>query len=137
MDVLVLSVFWYYQNIECIAILTLCSLDNYKKVLLQAVKTQMNAAECGISSGSAQFVKTKSILRERNAIFLKIITCSPSIFTMDQPDFTVLNFMEKSIGLNWVKMSLGNPSSSPNQYTKLGWFSRYPSNNICFHFFFK
>ena len=31
--------------------------------------------------------------------FIKIITCDPSIYTMDHPDLTVSNFMENSIGL--------------------------------------
>ena len=40
------------------------------------------------------------IFRETNAIFLgEIITCDPSIYTMEHPDLTVSNLMEKSIGL--------------------------------------
>ena len=47
-----------------------------------------------------------SIFRERNAIFfMKIITCDPSIYTMDHPDLTVCNFMENSIGLKWVNIN--------------------------------
>ena len=34
------------------------------------------------------FSKTKSIFRERN-IILEIITCNPSIYTMDHPDLFV------------------------------------------------
>ena len=47
--------------------------------------------------------KTKLIFRERNTICLEIITCDPSIYTMDHPDFIVCNFMENFIGLKWVK----------------------------------
>ena len=35
--------------------------------------------------------------------FLKIITCDPSIYTMDHPDLTVSNFMEYSFGQKMVK----------------------------------
>ena len=31
---------------------------------------------------------------------LEIITCDPSIYTLDHPDLTVLNFMGNFIGLN-------------------------------------
>ena len=46
---------------------------------------------------------------------LGIITCVPSIYTVDHPDLTVLSFMENSIGLNgvnfvsaahWIDLSL-------------------------------
>ena len=33
----------------------------------------------------------------------EIITCGPSIYTMDHPDLTVLNFIENSISLKRVK----------------------------------
>ena len=32
--------------------------------------------------------------------FLDVITCDTSVYTMDHPDLTVSNFMEKSIGLH-------------------------------------
>ena len=57
-----------------------------ERILWQTVKTQM---KCCISSGLALFAKTKSIFRERNIIFLKIITCYPSVETMDHPKFIV------------------------------------------------
>ena len=41
----------------------------------------------------------KSIFRERNSIFLEIIICDPSIYTMDHHSFTVSKFKEKSDGL--------------------------------------
>ena len=47
--------------------------------------------------------KTKSISRERNPIFLEIITCDASIYTMDHPDFIVCSFMENSICPKRVK----------------------------------
>ena len=44
---------------------TLCGLETDKRVFLQTVKTQM---KCRISSESALFVKTKSIVVNRNTI---------------------------------------------------------------------
>ena len=35
-------------------------------------------------------------------LFLEVIICNPSIYTMDNPDFTVSNFMENSNGLKMV-----------------------------------
>ena len=57
-----------------------------ERILWQTVKTQM---KCCISSGLALFANTKSIFRERNIIFFKIITCDTSINKMDHPKFTV------------------------------------------------
>ena len=37
--------------------------------------------------------------------FSKIITCNPSIYIMNHPDFTVSNFMGNSIGPKRVKAS--------------------------------
>ena len=34
--------------------------------------------------------------------FLEIITCEPSIYTMDHPDFIVCSFLENSISLKRV-----------------------------------
>ena len=34
--------------------------------------------------------------------FSKIITCDPSIYTMDHPAFIVSSFIENSIGLKWI-----------------------------------
>ena len=53
---------------------------------------------------SALFTQTKLIFRERSTIFFLIITCDPSIYTIDHPDLTVCRVMENSIGLNRVKM---------------------------------
>ena len=53
--------------------------------------------------GSSLFVKSNSIFRERNVIFLEIITSNPSIYKMDHPDLTVSNFMENDICLQRVK----------------------------------
>ena len=60
-------------------------------------RPKRKASECSISSGSALFAKTKLIFREINSNILKIITCDPSIYTMDHPDLTVSNFMEKRV----------------------------------------
>ena len=39
--------------------------------------------------------------QERNIIFLEIINCDPSVYTMDHPDFiNVCRLMENSIGAN-------------------------------------
>ena len=59
---------------------------------------------CIISSGSAQFAKTKSIFRERNTyFFLENITCDPSRYTMGHSDFIVCSFIENFIGPKRVK----------------------------------
>ena len=43
-----------------------------------------------LSSGSTLFAKTKMIFRERNTFFyLEIITCDPSIYTIDYPELIV------------------------------------------------
>ena len=42
--------------------------------------------------------------RKKYNIFLEIITCDPSIDTMDHPDFIACSFMENSIGLKRVKV---------------------------------
>ena len=53
--------------------------------------------ECDISSGSTMFAKTKTIFRERNAFLLEIITCDPSIYTMDHSKCIVSNQKEEFI----------------------------------------
>ena len=49
---------------------------------------------------------TKLIFRERNAIFLEIATCDPSIYRTDHPYLTVYNLMDNPIGLRRVKQSI-------------------------------
>ena len=44
--------------------------------------------------------------------FLKIITCDPSMYTMDNPDFIVLSFMENSIDLKRFKILCAGPFDS-------------------------
>ena len=44
------------------------------------------------------------ILRERNTIFLEIITSDHSILTMDHPKFIISNQKEESINAKWVNM---------------------------------
>ena len=39
--------------------------------------------------------------KQTKTIFLEITTSDPSIYIMDHPDFTVVNFMESYIGLKW------------------------------------
>ena len=41
--------------------------------------------------------------RRKCNIFLEIITCDPSVYTMDHPNFIRSNFVENSIGLKKVK----------------------------------
>ena len=60
-----------------------------KCVLWKTVKNQMKCRLLQLSSGSTLFIKTKTIFRERNPIFLKIITCEPSNYTMDHPKFII------------------------------------------------
>ena len=43
-------------------------------------------------------LKKIDLQRKKHNIFLKIITCDPTIYTMDQSDLTVSNFMVMSIG---------------------------------------
>ena len=55
--------------------------------------------------GSALILaETKLILKEKNTIVLEIITCDPSIYTMDHPDLIVCGFMEDSIDLKRVNI---------------------------------
>ena len=56
--------------------------------------------------GEAMFAfKTKPIFRERNTIFLEMITCDLSVYTIDHLDLPVIvcSFLENSIGPKWVK----------------------------------
>ena len=47
---------------------------------------------------------TKLIVRDQiTFICLEIITCNPSIHTIDHPDFIVCSFMENSIGLKRLR----------------------------------
>ena len=41
-------------------------------------------------------------------MFFEILTCEPSIDVMDHPDFIVCSFMENSIGLKRVKLTISN-----------------------------
>ena len=56
--------------------------------------------------GLHSLVSQKTIFRERNIMFVEIITCDPSIYTMDHPDLTVSSLMENFIGLKRVKTLL-------------------------------
>ena len=50
-------------------------------------KSGLNAAKCGISSGSTLFAMTKMIFREKTAICLEIKTFDPLKYTMDHFKF--------------------------------------------------
>ena len=54
----------------------------------------MNATEYGIHQ-SMHCLLTQKNLQRKNTIFLEIITCDPSIYTVAHPDFSVSNVMEK------------------------------------------
>ena len=70
--------------------LTLYILVTPKHMLWQKVKIQMKC--CGISSASALFAKIKQPTEEEILFFIKeIITCDPSIYTMDHLKFNISN----------------------------------------------
>ena len=48
-------------------------------------------------------LQCKNNLQRKNIIFLEIITCNPSIYTMVHPICIVCSFVENSIGLKRVK----------------------------------
>ena len=54
------------------------------------------------------FAKTKSIFRVSNTIFVEIITCEASIYTMDHPILTISNIMGNSIVPERVNVKLVN-----------------------------
>ena len=83
---------------------------NPKRVLWQTVKTQMKYHI--IMHYVAFHQSLHCLLRQIDLQRKKynnfgggggIITCCPSIYTMDHPDFIVCSFMENSIGLKRVK----------------------------------
>ena len=49
------------------------------------------------------FGEKKDLQRKKYKLFLEIITCDPSIYTMDHPDLTVSIFIGNSIGTQTVK----------------------------------
>ena len=63
--------------------------------------TLCNSEDPDGSPGSVLFAQKKV-----QYFYLKIITCDPSIYTMDNPDFIVCNIMENSIGLKMVSVQL-------------------------------
>ena len=77
-------------------------------------------AEC--SKGSAMYAKIKSLSRD---FFFLIITRVPSKHTVDYPEFTVSNFMEKFIGLQRVNVwevfteGFSSISSGSSQFAKV------------------
>ena len=52
------------------------------------------------------------ILDRKIQHLLEIVTCDPSIYTMDNPDFIVLSFMGNSIDLKRVKILCAGPFDS-------------------------
>ena len=56
-------------------------------------------------------MKLCTVCKVKKYNFLKKkLTCGPSIYTMDHPDLSVSNFMEKSIGLKRVQSQLLAPT---------------------------
>ena len=64
--------------------------------------TLLNSEGPDDSTGSALFAKSKKDC----TILLEIINYITLIYTMDNPDLTVSNFMGNSIGLKGLKMKI-------------------------------
>ena len=58
----------------------------------------------------------RSVEKKYN-IFLKIIACDPSTYTMGHPDLTVSNFMGNSIGLKRVNNAFSELSGLITKFT--------------------
>ena len=52
--------------------------------------------ECGISSGSTLYAMTKESSAQEMHFYVEIITCDPSVYTMDHPKFIASNQKEES-----------------------------------------
>ena len=74
-----------------------------KWVLWQTVKTQMKCCMMQHFIGVCTVCNDKIDLQRNAILFLKIITCDPSIYTMEHHDFIVCSFKENSIGLKRVE----------------------------------
>ena len=72
------------------------AVDLRRKATKQTNKSE-DLDECGISSGSALFFKTKLNFRKIH-FFLNYVTLDPSIHLTGHTDFIVCSFMENSIG---------------------------------------
>ena len=57
----------------------------------------LNAAYCGISSGSTLFAKTKMIFREKLQFYLEIKICDPLSYIIDHSKFIALIQKEELI----------------------------------------
>ena len=72
-----------------------------KCILLQTVRSQMKyriaQTHNGIPSESTLFAKKKQSSEKEIEFYLKIITCDPSLYTIEYPMFIVSYQMEKSI----------------------------------------
>ena len=51
--------------------------------------------------------------REKYIFVLEIITCDPSVYTMDHPELAVSNFMGNSISIQWVEVFNNNEENWP------------------------
>ena len=61
-------------------------------------------------------------IQRKNKIFMEIITCNPSIYTLNHPDLTVSIFMEQSNGLKRVNtLYLFVFQKNIQQYVDLEW----------------
>ena len=54
--------------------------------------------------GLHSLIRQKQSSEKEIQYFLEMITCDPSIYTMDHTDFIVCSFMENFIGLRRVQM---------------------------------
>ena len=107
-----------------------CELNNHGNYIVDHGKSWKSHGIVFFNScGNPVFARTKLIFRERKIFyFMEIITCAPSIYTMDHPDLTVSNFMEKYIDLQmvqyygdltpWMKVFRINP-----EFRIWGWLS--------------
>ena len=89
-------------------------------------------------------LKQKSIFKAKTTIFFsKILTCDPSIYTKDQPDFIVYSFMENSIetvlghfGLGCFGLDISATDVSATENAEGGRFGhnhRFWDWDVCMH----
>ena len=101
---------------------TLCGPETPKLELCQTVKTQMNCHIMqhfiGVYTVCKDKIDLQRVLKKYNG--LEIITCDPSIYTMDYPNLTTSNFMGNSIGTQRVKKITWHLSGVTDREMNLG-----------------
>ena len=83
-------------------ILTLYKPETPKHVLLQTMQTQMNCHLMWHCIRVCIVISDKIYLERQKYIFLEIITSHPSENIIKTPDLTISNFMETTIGIEWL-----------------------------------